>query len=52
MFKEPFPKHDKGKAHKIDNNANYTIATYNYTINILELDNHVSTITIKGKDSK
>lgn len=50
MFKEPFPKHDKGKDPKTDNNANYTTTSYDYTINhISEMDNHVYTIIIKDK---
>ncbi|GLJ59482.1 hypothetical protein SUGI_1510350 [Cryptomeria japonica] len=51
MFKEPFPKHDKGKAATIDDQTNYTRASYNYdsTINHVSMDNYVSTIIIKDK---
>ncbi|GLJ22222.1 hypothetical protein SUGI_0417710 [Cryptomeria japonica] len=51
MFKEPFPKHDKGKAKAIDDQTNYTRASYNYdsTINHISMDNYVSTIIIKDK---
>lgn len=50
MFKEPFPKHDKGKA-KVDNQANYAKMSYDYdsTVNHISMDNHVSTIIIKDK---
>lgn len=52
MFKEPLPKHDKGKAKAIDDQTNYTRATYNYdsTINHISMDNYVSTIIIKDKN--
>ncbi|GLJ50598.1 hypothetical protein SUGI_1077960 [Cryptomeria japonica] len=51
MFKEPFPKHDKGKAKATDDQTNYTKASYNYdsTINHISMDNYVSTIIIKDK---
>lgn len=54
MFKEPFPKHDKGKAKTIDNQANYTKMPYDcdYTINHISMDNHVSTIIIKDKTTE
>lgn len=53
MFKELFPNNDKGKTPKIDNNANYTTTSHDYTINhILEMDNHVSIIIIKDKNPK
>lgn len=53
MFKDPFLKHDKRKALKIDKNNNYTNATYDYTINhITKMDAHVSTITLKCKSLK
>lgn len=52
MFREPFPKHDKGKASKIENNVNYTTASYDYIVNHISMDNHVSTIIIKGKTPK
>ncbi|GLJ14817.1 hypothetical protein SUGI_0240950 [Cryptomeria japonica] len=51
MFKEPFPKHDKGKAKAADDQTNYNRASYNYdsTINHISMDNYVSTIIIKDK---
>ncbi|GLJ07896.1 hypothetical protein SUGI_0076310 [Cryptomeria japonica] len=51
MFKEPFPKHDKGKSKATDDQTNYTRASYNYdsTINHISMDNYVSTIIIKDK---
>ncbi|GLJ51443.1 hypothetical protein SUGI_1093350 [Cryptomeria japonica] len=51
MFKEPFPKHDKGKAAATDDQTNYTRASYNYDSNInhISMDNYVSTIIIKDK---
>ncbi|GLJ08444.1 hypothetical protein SUGI_0088870 [Cryptomeria japonica] len=54
MFKEPFPKHDKGKAKATDDQTNCTRATYNYdsTINHISMDNYVSTIIIKDKTSE
>lgn len=52
VFKEPFPKHDKGKGKVTDDQANYTRTSYNYdsTINHISMDNHISTITIKNKN--
>ncbi|GLJ27782.1 hypothetical protein SUGI_0545240 [Cryptomeria japonica] len=52
MFKEPLPKHDKGKAKATDDQTNYTRAPYNYdsTINHISMDNYVSTIIIKDKN--
>ncbi|MGI4370291.1 hypothetical protein ACR2V4_27250, partial [Klebsiella pneumoniae] len=52
IFKEPFPKHDKGKGKVTDDQANYTRTSYNYdsTINHISMDNHISTITIKNKN--
>ncbi|GLJ23513.1 hypothetical protein SUGI_0445470 [Cryptomeria japonica] len=54
MFKEPFPKHDKGKAKVTDDQTNYTRTCYNYdsTINHILMDNYVSTIIIKDKASE
>ncbi|GLJ20143.1 hypothetical protein SUGI_0365630 [Cryptomeria japonica] len=54
MFKEPFPKHDKGKAKATDDQTNYIRASYNYdsTINHISMDNYVSTIIIKDKASE
>ncbi|GLJ17265.1 hypothetical protein SUGI_0299580 [Cryptomeria japonica] len=51
MFKEPFPKHDKGKAKAKNDQTNYTRASYNYdsTLNHISMDNYVSTIIIKDK---
>ncbi|GLJ06735.1 hypothetical protein SUGI_0046600 [Cryptomeria japonica] len=51
MFKEPFPKHDKGKAKVTDDQTNYTRASYNYDsiVNHISMDNYVSTIIIKDK---
>ncbi|GLJ29604.1 hypothetical protein SUGI_0583760 [Cryptomeria japonica] len=51
MFKEPFPKHDKGKAKATDEKTNYTRASYNYdsTVNHISMDNYVSAIIIKDK---
>lgn len=54
MFKEPFPKHDKGKAKATEDQTNYTRASYNYdsTINHISTDNYVSTIINKDKTSE
>lgn len=51
MFKEPFPKHDNGKAKATYEHTNYTRASYNYdsTVNHISMDNYVSTIIIKDK---
>lgn len=50
MFKEQFPKHDKGKS-KADNQDNSTKISYDYDsiVNHISMNNHVSTINIKDK---